>query len=272
MSVHFRRLSIFFFVLTAALTTAARYKHRANYDFEGIVGMNGCSGSLVRLQGTKDTDSALILTAGHCYEGSNPSPGRVYHHLASDRSFDLYDSEQNLAGELHATELLYATMTKTDLAIYRLKETYSQIKSKFGIRPFTISRMAPTKGSAINIVSGYIRDGYSCSIEAIAHRLKEDGHLYDEAIRYSQPGCEIAWGTSGSPAVVRGSRAIIGINTTVNLSGLACTTDNACEIDAAGEVSVHQGAGYAQEAYWLTACVDQNGQLTLSLPGCQLPK
>src|SRR5689334_19346351 len=39
----------------------------ANYDFEGIVGLSDCSGSLVQLENAADTDRGMILTNGHCY-------------------------------------------------------------------------------------------------------------------------------------------------------------------------------------------------------------
>ncbi len=37
----------------------------AQYDFEGIVALSNCSGSLIRLENSKDSDKAMVLTNGH---------------------------------------------------------------------------------------------------------------------------------------------------------------------------------------------------------------
>jgi V8-like Glu-specific endopeptidase len=241
-----------------------------NYDFEGIVALSNCSGSLIRLENSKDTDLAMVLTNGHCYEQGMPEPGTFAVNQPSSRTFSLLNTAAKSVGRLTASKVMYATMTKTDMTLYKLTQTYAQILTQFGIHPFTLASQHPAAGTAINVVSGYWKQGYSCSIEAFVNTLKEDGWVSNDSIRYSKPGCEVIGGTSGSPVVQTGTRTIIGVNNTINENGGSCTLDNPCEVDASGNVTVHEGTGYAQQTYWLYSCLDANNEMNLAAPGCAL--
>ena len=61
-----------------------------NYDFEGIVKLSNCSGSLVKFEGQPDSDWALVLTNGHCLEGGFLRPGQVAVNKSSTRTFSVY--------------------------------------------------------------------------------------------------------------------------------------------------------------------------------------
>src|SRR5437868_2557331 len=74
-----------------------------NYDFEGIVALSNCSGSLIRLENSKDSDTAMILTNGHCYERGMPRPGVFYVNQPSSRSFTLLNSSAKSVGQLTAS-------------------------------------------------------------------------------------------------------------------------------------------------------------------------
>src|SRR4051812_33350276 len=74
----------------------------ANYNFEGIIGLNNCSGSLVQLEGAKDTDTALVFTNGHCLESGFPAPGTFVSHKSSSRRFQLMDAGSNVVTTLRA--------------------------------------------------------------------------------------------------------------------------------------------------------------------------
>jgi len=106
--------------------------------------------------------------------------------------------------------VLYATMTKTDMALYRLSETYAQIKSQYHINPLVLVSAAPTVNQPIEVISGYWQRGYTCRIEKIVNELREAGWTFKDSFRYSQPGCETIGGTSGSPVILAGSRQILG--------------------------------------------------------------
>ncbi len=243
----------------------------ADYNFEGIIALSNCSGALVQLENGRDTDKALILTNGHCLEFGMPQPGEFVYGRASSRSFRLFDANTNIVGKVTATQVVYSTMTKTDMTLYKLSETYAEIKSKFGINPMALSSQHPSANDRIEVISGYWRRGYRCNIETFVNKLTEAGWTSEDSIRYSRPGCEVIGGTSGSPVVRAGTRTVIGVNNTGNESGEKCTMNNPCEIDPQGNVSAQKGFSYGQQTYWIYTCLNQSNEFDLSVPGCLLP-
>ena len=198
------------------------------YDFEGIAGLGNCSGSLVRFENSRDSDIAMMLTNGHCIDTGFPAPGQVIVRKPARRSVTLYNSQANAVGRVNTQELLYGTMTKTDMAIYKLDKSFSEIYQAFSVRPLTISSAAVQVGVPLEIISGYWRRGYSCKVETIAQTLMEGRWTFTDSVRYSRPGCEVIGGTSGSPVIQAGSRNVIAVNNTINESGgrWLCATDN----------------------------------------------
>jgi V8-like Glu-specific endopeptidase len=244
----------------------------ANHNFEGIVGLSNCSGSLVQFETSRDTDPGMVLTNGHCAEQGFPKPGQIYYGLASQRRFTVLDRNAGSIGKVTANLLMYSTMTKTDVTLYRLNESIGEIKRKFGFAPLTISSQHPAQGQNIEVISGYWRRGFRCSVERFVYKLREGGWIDEDSIKYSDPGCEVYGGTSGSPIVAEGSRTVIGINNTGNESGESCTENNPCEIDQSGQISQKKGWSYGQQTYWITTCLNANLELDLNTRGCLLPK
>jgi V8-like Glu-specific endopeptidase len=241
----------------------------STYDFEGIVALSGCSGSLIRFVDSLDQDQAMVLTNGHCV--GSIAPGEALSNRRSSRSFTVLSPDGSGLGKVHAEKLLYATMTKTDLAIYQLRETYQDILDRFQTEALLLAPEQPAVGTAIDVISGYWKRGYSCAIEAIAYSVIEGRWQFEDSIRYTRPGCEVIGGTSGSPVVAAGSREVIGVNNSINESGARCRLNNPCEVDEDGDVTFERGYGYAQQTYWVYSCRDQRGRFTLDIPGCQLP-
>src|SRR5262245_24282041 len=103
----------------------------ADYNFEGIVALSNCSGSIVRFENSQDTDQAMVLTNGHCNDGGFIQPVEVIINRPSSRGFSVLDPRGGGLGSVHATTIIYGTMTKTDILLYRLRETYAQIMSKY---------------------------------------------------------------------------------------------------------------------------------------------
>lgn len=244
----------------------------AQYDFEGIVALSNCSGSLIRLENSKDSDKAMVLTNGHCLETGMPRPGQVYVNRNSNRTFRLLNRNAQGIGTLTATKIMYGAMTKTDMAIYQLRETFGEIKSQFNINPLTLSSQGPQVGDKIEVLSGYWKRGYSCGVEAIIPKLMEAGWTCEESIRYTRPGCEVIGGTSGSPIVLTGSRTVVGVNNTGNEDGGMCTMNNPCEIDASGNKTAVQGYSYAQQTHWFYSCLNSNNEMDMQRPDCKLAK
>jgi hypothetical protein len=181
-------------------------------DFTAIVALDDCSGSLVRFETSRSDDNALVLTNGHCYEGGFLSPGEVIVEGASQRTFDLLKADGSYLTTLQASAVAYATMTETDVTLYRLDLTYGDIESQYGVQALTISSAHPTAGAPIRVVSGYWKKIYSCSVDGFVYQLREGSWTWDDSIRYSQTGCDVIGGTSGSPILDANSRAIVGIN------------------------------------------------------------
>ncbi|GAA3937751.1 serine protease [Actinomadura viridis] len=266
-------------VLTAAGTAqaapaaapAAPVAPAAGVDFTGIVALSNCSGSLVRGPRSRDGDKALVLTNGHCLETGMPAAGEVIADRPSTRSFTLLDpSGRRTLGTLGATRIEYATMTDTDVAVYRLGSTYAQIRAKYGIGALRLSLARPRTGEPIRVVSGYWKRIYSCKIDGFAYRMREAGWTWKDSIRYT-PECATIGGTSGSPIVDARTRQVVGVNNTGNEDGERCTLNNPCEVGRDGRVTVRKGINYGQQTYHLARCLGAGNDVVLG-GTCALPR
>ncbi|URM97679.1 serine protease [Actinomadura madurae] len=252
--------------------TAAPAPPKAAVDFTGIVALSNCSGSLVRAPGAADGDPALVLTNGHCYEGGMPGAGQVITNRASQRTFTLLDpSGSGSLGTLRATTMLYATMTDTDVALYRLNTSYASIQQSYGVPALELSLQRPASGTDLRVVSGYWRRIYSCRVDGFAYRVRESQWTWKDSLRYT-PECDTIGGTSGSPVVDAASGKVIGANNTMNESGGRCTLNNPCEVDESGNVTVHEGIGYGQQTHILAACIAPGSVIDYDRQGCLVPR
>jgi V8-like Glu-specific endopeptidase len=253
-----------------------------DYDFAGIISLSNCSGSIIQFKGSDNIKRpALILTNGHCIAlGSHtifdlysvPGFGEVIQNYKINREIEIFDSNAAPIGIVSTTKIVYATMTYTDIAIYELEYSYEEIEVLFDIRPLMLSDTQPMVGEPIDVISGFWRFGYSCNIDADIPQLREDVWTWQDAIRYSQPGCETIGGTSGSPVVSENTREVIAINNTGNENGETCTIQNPCEVDTDGNLVARQGASYGQQTYLIYSCLDSYFNLSLDQDGCLLPK
>jgi V8-like Glu-specific endopeptidase len=254
-----------------ALVTAPEAS-AATTTFSGTVALSNCSGSVVKPADTPDTAPALVMSNGHCLESGFPAPGEVITGQASSRTFDLLSSDgQSTLGTLQAQKIIYATMTDTDVSLYQLTSTYAQIKQQYGVSPLELVTTHPTASTHIDVVSGYWKKIYSCSIDGFVHELHENGWVWKDSIRYT-PECKTIGGTSGSPIVETATGKVIGINNTSNENGERCTLNNPCEVDESGNVTVHPDTKYGEETYGIPACLSPANEIALDQAGCTLPK
>lgn len=242
------------------------------YDFEGIVKLSNCSGSLVAFNGQPLTSKAIVMTNGHCISvpGGFLKPGEVWSNRSAPRSMKVYDSNMKLHS-IKATKILYATMTNTDVAFYELEESFNEIFARTKVRPFLLDSVRPLIGISIDIISGYWDRGYSCEIDGFVFAMREDAWTFKDSIRYTE-GCDTIGGTSGSPIIARGERRVVAINNTSNESGRRCTMNNPCEVDEQGEVTVRKGVRYGQQTYNTYTCLTPDFKIELSRTGCELPR
>jgi V8-like Glu-specific endopeptidase len=255
----------------ASTASAAPASHKLTVDYTGIVALDNCSGSLIRVPGAADSDPALVLTNGHCYEGGMPDAGEVITNQPSSRTFTLLDSSgRGTLGTLHATTMLYATMTDTDVTLYKLNMSYASIQQTYGTPALELSLDHPTVGTDLRVVSGYWRRTYSCTLDGFAYRLREAQWTWKDSVRYTS-SCDIIGGTSGSPVIDAATGKVIAVNNTINENGESCTLDNPCEVDESGNITVHPNIGYAQETYILGACIAPGSVLDFTRTGCTVP-
>ena len=243
-------------------------------DFEGIIALSNCSGSLVRFTSSRDDDKAMVLTNGHCTGGifgGLMAPGIAYINKSDTRSMTVLNPKDGASlGKISATKILYATMTGTDMALFEMKPTYREILTKYKVRPLTLSELSPDVGTKIDIVSGYWKRAYACSIDKIVLAMQEDKYSFTESVRYSQPGCETIGGTSGSPIIEAGTRDVVGVNNTGNESGELCTMNNPCELDSAGKKTAIKGKSYGQQTAWVYGCLNGQNKFDFTIRGCRL--
>lgn len=263
---------IHFAIAVFAGSSWAATTDNVSYDFEGLVMLSDCSGALVIFENMPQSAKALVMTNGHCIftpDGNFLAPGEVWVNRKATLDMQIFDSQRNIF-QIRTAQLLYATMTDTDVAFYELTQSYAEIKNSTKVRPFLLDSHHPTLGQAIDIISGETFNGYSCQIDAFVFNLKEDVWTFKDSIRYD--GCNTISGTSGSPLIARNERRIVGINNTSNKKGESCTLDNPCEVNENGQISAQQGVSYGQQTYQVYSCLTPAFGFDLDKPNCKLPK
>ncbi|WP_062429882.1 trypsin-like serine protease [Herbidospora daliensis] len=232
----------------------------------GSVNLGECVGSVVRTAASRPGDPALLLTNGHCVEGERPAPGRALVDRPADRLVPIADRHGYPKVTAHAKRLVYATMTGTDIALYRLDRTYAQLAAK-GAKVFRLTSTPVRAGDRLSLA--YTTRRMKCTAEAVVGQLREGGYRQRNAIRYATAeDCAPGHGTSGS-ALLAGD-TVVGVHNTHNESGARCTDDNPCEVGPHGTVTSVQGRSYGQQVYPITACLTTGSRLDLSRRGCTL--
>ena len=236
-------------------------------NMEGTAEVGDCRGSVVRAPAAGPGDLALALTNGHCVQGPRPAPGTavVDQPADLDRPVSIADPAGYPRATARATRLVYATMTGTDIALYRLDKTYAQLAAE-GAKVFTLSTIPMHAGDQLLMAHGSARP--SCVVEAVVTHLREGGYQQDDSIRYTD--CAPWHGTSGSALLAADGGTVVGIHNTHNAAGEQCTDDNPCEVGSDGAVTSVQGRAYGQQVHLITACLTKGSKLDLSRRGCTL--
>ena len=256
---------------TGVLAGPAPAQAVAATTLASTIALSNCSASLVRYPSSVGTDRAMMLTNGHCYEGGFLSAGQVLQNRTSNRSGKLLSSSGSTLATVRADRVLYATMTGTDVTLYRLTSTYATLSSRYGATALTISATHPAAGAIVAIPSSYWKRIWNCKIDKFVGTLREGEWTWHDSIRYDV-NCDTIHGTSGSPIVDATSGQIVGINNTGNDDGEMCTLDNPCEVDADGTTHAYLGQSYGEETYWFTTCLTSTRTIDLTISGCLLTK
>jgi Trypsin-like peptidase domain len=259
-------------VLAGPAAPAQARPHRpSTTTLANTVVLSNCSASLVRFPSSQSQDRAMVLTNGHCHEGGFLTAGEVLQDVPSSRTGTLLDADGYPAGTVTADRTLYATMTGTDVALYRLTATFRELRRTYGATPLTIARARPRHGAAIDIPSGYWKRLWNCKVDGFVGKLREDVWTWHDAIRYDA-ACDTVHGTSGSPIVDAASGQIVGINNTGNDDGQMCTLNNPCEVAPDGTTVAYEGQSYGEQTFWFTTCLSRHRTINLKIRGCLLTK
>ena len=246
----------------------------ANYNFEGIVALSNCSGAIIRFEGSRETDRAIVMSNGHCVEmpGGFIKPGQFVVNKPVKRSFAVLnrDGSVNASSVIYSTRLIYATMTGTDISLYEVGVSYAEIEKKFKTKALLLASSHPAPSEAIQILSGYWKSGYECNLDGFVYHIKEDAYTWDDSIRYSKNGCHTIHGTSGAPILSTNTHQVIGINNTGNDDGGKCTMDNPCEVSENGAIYAEKGRSYGEQTYQIYSCLNEKNKVDLTRAGCKL--
>ncbi|MCO8272807.1 serine protease [Actinoplanes sp. TRM 88003] len=257
--------------ITGVVAGPAPAQAVAATSLASTIALSNCSASLVRYPSSVSSDRAMMLTNGHCYEGGFLSAGQVLQNRTSSRSGTLLNSGGGSLGTVRADRVLYATMTGTDVALYRLTSTYATLSSRYGVTALTIAGSRPAAGASISIPSSYWKRIWNCKIDNFVPTLREGEWTWRDAIRYDV-NCDTIHGTSGSPIVDATTNQVVGINNTGNDDGEMCTLNNPCEVAADGTTRAYQGQSYGEQTYWFTTCLTAARVIDLNKSGCQLTR
>lgn len=236
----------------------------------GEVSVNGCMGSVVRMPDARANDAALLLTNGHCVQGDRPAVGSALVDQPAGFPIGIADHDGYDQATANATRLVYATMTGTDVALYRLDKTYAQFAAAHAT-VFTVSRKPMSANEKLAVLTGAYRE--SCTLSAVVPHLREGGYQLDDAVRtVGSEDCILGPGMSGSAMVAPDGNTIVGVHNTSNQStGAACSDGNPCEVGADGKVTSVPHAAYGEQIDMIPGCFS-GSVLQLNRYGCTLAK
>lgn len=243
----------------------------AAIDFEGIVKLSGCSGSLVTFKGAPKTNKAIVMTNGHCLPINRPKDVVVNLALKPNSFVGLFDANKKI-NKLPLSRVIYATMADTDVTFYESTMTYEDVEAQFNTEAFTLNDELVRLGTQIEVVSGYWEISTTCEAEAIAPILREDVFVWKNAIRYSSK-CMTKGGYSGSPVVELNTRTVVGLHNTGNNGKLDCSENNPCEQDESGVLIFRElNRRYAQQVFQFYGCLNEKYEIDINVQGCSVPK
>ncbi|WP_374456743.1 serine protease [Nocardioides sp.] len=241
----------------------------ADDRFTGTARLAGCSGAVVRWASALDADPAVVITNGHCVRTPFLGAREVLVDQRQWKRIELLDGDGDVAMTVRGVHLRYASMYRTDLAVYELRETYADLAAK-GVTPLALAATGPSRGDRIRIPSGYWTEQRACTTTGTVHRLHERAWDWWDSIRLpALDGCAIRGGYSGSPIVSRETGEVVGIANTGYVGGRRCI-DSACEENRRGRIVMRRNMNYGQQTALLTGCIGVDRRFSLDTPGCRL--
>ncbi len=240
-------------------------------ELHNLASTSGCSAGYADI-GRADKEKAVVVTNGHCASGSLAARQAMVN-IPTDKSFSIF----MVTGEtlkVTGIRLMYATLMDTDIALYELKETNAELKSK-GLQPFPFYQGEAPLGSAVRVTSGYWEETQECKLERRVHKLLEgfgsdisDPSIATNAFALSKD-CKIRGGYSGTPVIDSATDTIIAMAFTGAEGSSACAEQAPCEEDSRGNRTYLRGTSYVARVDQLDSCI-VDGEFKLALPTCTL--
>jgi V8-like Glu-specific endopeptidase len=266
-------------IIIFSLQTAFAYESKPTYrklvqaaktfDFNGIVKTDQCSGALVHFSGQPQSHFGYVLTNGHCLKRKKMMPANLSISNKNNRLKMKVYSKDLRAIKIRATKLIFATMDDTDVALYKINMTYTQL-ANLGVDSFELGTQRPNIFDQVDIVSGFWNRGYQCEIKRFIYKIREGKYTWYDSLALASNDCNIVDGVSGSPIITRGRRLIVAIINSGNEDGRLCTQENPCEVDTFGNRIIDKSVSYGQQTYQIYSCLSLDFQINLDLVGCQL--
>lgn len=217
-----------------------------------------CVGTFVETS-RLDAAPAYVVSNAHCF-GFFLSPKRVRYGQPADMA--VMFTVRNI--EVKIVELAYGSMNGTDRALYKLDKTVGELRSA-GVRPLPLASGPASVGEKILRAQSH-SESYSCEVDAVGVRLREERYEYDDSYRYF---CYARHGSSGSPLILPDRGVVVGVHNIGRATGGKCTIDDPCELDGRGRpVKPPSQANYGQRVDVLKGCFDAQGVFDRALPGC----
>jgi len=160
-----------------------------------------CSGTLVTFEGRAANRKALVLTAGHCigigsveFGAKAPGAGEVFKNFKQDNIFTVNTPRPELRKAcVGSSELVYATLTEIDVAVYELSETYQELEKRTGAVPLIVSRDSRVvPGLKLRAPSGLHENEQACTLAADVAKVKEFDWTWGPLMRLA--GCTFIGG------------------------------------------------------------------------------
>lgn len=237
--------------------------------FTGTARLPGCSGAVVRWASALDDDPAVVITNGHCVRAPYLGAREVLVDQRQFKRIELLEDHGTVAMTVRGVHLRYASMYRTDLAVYELRESYADLAAR-GVTPLVLATRGPSRGDRIRIPSGYWLEQRACTTTGVAYRVHEREWDWWRSIRLpARDGCAIRGGYSGSPIVSRSTGEVVGIANTGYVGGRRCI-DSACEENRRGVVRMVRDMNYGQQTWWLHTCIGADRRFDLTVAGCKL--
>ncbi|MBC7386516.1 MAG: hypothetical protein H7301_10205 [Cryobacterium sp.] len=288
-------------------------------ELNGIVAGLRCSGALVTL-GRRDDQRALVLTAGHCtsttsqYATGTAEGGRLFPKQSEGTVVYIPSTDSNLASDgarvftnfwIHS--VFYATMTRTDIALYEIDATIGELKSK-GIRFFELADHLPKTGEVLRITSGFAGMTEECTVADIFPTFSDERKIFDYPIPEGGDSSDASYpdfrnsilldrkcfaknGWSGSPIFDEKTRLVYGVLSRTptrespaspGVEEYKVPKDETKPIPFSSESFSSSSPKQerkdasievvASNVAVLNDCLTNSGELTLGSAGCKLPK